>query len=218
MSVFGKAKSKVVEKPVTKKGTSWVVSSEQDVSAAVTTLVQLEAESKAIEAKMGLAKTLVKKYAGDKFIAQFATEGVKPATPMTIQNSDGHSVTYVVQDRGSQYDVKEEQKEALAAILGPDAVDPLLYDETTFSFSRVLLMDDRVMSVIDDALTAAKKKLVKTGVITEEQGDELIVAKTKVSFRPNTLDRLAEICGRDTVKMDEFLDAAGSSFTRYVKV
>jgi hypothetical protein len=60
--------------------------------------------------------------------------------------------------------------------------------------------------------------LVKAGTLSSDEADELIVADVKTAFRPGTLERLADICGRDTVKMSAFLDAAGSSFTRYVKV
>lgn len=220
MSLFNKAKSKTADKPVVKKGTRWLANTDdvQDVSNAVSSMVKLAAEQKATEAKISLHKDTVKGYAFDKFVQQFAGEGVLPPTPMTVQNSAGHSVTYVVQDRGQQYKVTDEQKEALGEVLGPDAVDGLLYEETVYSFSRVLLMNPEVMDVIDKALESAKNKLIKAGTISPEDADELIVASTKTAFRPGTLERLADICGRDTVKMSAFLDAAGSSFTRYVKV
>lgn len=220
MSLFAKAKAKTADKPVVKKGTRWLANTDdtQAVSHAVSEMVKLSAEQKATEAKISLHKDTVKGYAFDKFIQQFAGDGVLPPTPMTVQNSAGHSVTYVVQDRGGQYKVTEEQQEALGDILGPDAVKGLLYEETTYSFSRVLLMNPDVMDAIDKALESAKNKLVRAGTLSEEEASELIVAESKTSFRPGTLERLATICGQDTVKMSAFLDAAGSSFTRYVKV
>jgi hypothetical protein len=60
-------------------------------------------------------------------------------------------------------------------------------------------------------------KLVKDEKLTPEQADELITAKQKTSFKPGTLDRAATIVGRDTTKLAAFLDAMGSSCTRYIK-
>ncbi len=220
MGLLNKARNtKVASTPAKKKATTWVVGGHdtQDVSEAVSELVKLEADAKAIEARMLLHKTVVKNYCEGRFVQDFASLGALPDTPMNVQNPDGHKVTYVVQDRSSQYKVKDDQIDALNQLLGEDAAAGLTYEEVALSFSRDLLAIPEVFEAIDKALDAAASKLVSKGIITEDEKDCLVVPDQKVSFRPHTLERLAEICGRDTVKMKQFLDIMGSSATRYVR-
>lgn len=220
MGMFNKAATKstaVASKP--KKSTTWVVGNVEGdaVGKAVHELVRLTAEEKAIEAKKSLFATIVMKHAKANHVADFCALGVAPDTPMTIQNQDGEKVTFVVQDRGGQYDVKPEQQEALGQLLGEDAAAELLYTETTLGFNRVILGIPGVSDAVEKALEATVKKLVKDGKLTGDQADELITAKQKTSFKPGTLDRAAMIVGRDTTKLAAFLDAMGSSCTRYIK-
>lgn len=220
MGLLNKARStKSTSTPAKKKATVWVVGGHdtQDVSESVGELVRLEAESKATEAKMLLHKTVVKNFCESRFVQDFASLGALPDTPMNVQNPDGLKVTYVVQDRSSQYKVKDDQIEALKQLFGEDAAEKLTYEEVSLSFSRDLLAIPEVFEAIDKALDSAASKLVSKGIITEDEKDCLVVADQKVAFRPHTLERMAEICGRDTVKMKQFLDVMGSSATRYVK-
>lgn len=220
MGLLDRAKnSKQASTPAKKKATTWVVGGHgtEDVSKAVEELVHLEAQSKAIEAKMMLSKNVVKNFCEAKFVEDFASLGALPDTPMNVQNPEGLKVTYVVQDRSSQYKVKEDQLEALDQLFGADAAANLTFEEYTLSFNRVLLSIPEVYAAVDKALEKAVSKLVAEGVIQESEAGELVQADKKTAFRPHTLERLSEICGRDTVKMKQFLDVMGSSATRYVK-
>lgn len=220
MGLLDKAKtSQAATTSSKKKATTWVVGGHgtEDVAEAVGALVRLEAEAKATEAKMLLHKTVVKNYCENRFVQDFASLGALPDTPMQVQNPDGHKVTFVVQDRSSQYKVKDDQKEALCQIFGEDAAERLTYEEYALSFSRDLMSIPEVYEAVDKALSGAVKKLVDKGTLTADEGDTLILADKKVAFRPHTLERLSEICGRDTVKMKQMLDVMGSSATRYVK-
>lgn len=220
MGLLDKARnSKQASTPAKKKATTWVVGGHgtEDVANAVSELVRLEAEAKAIEARMGLAKNVVKNYCEARFVEDFAGLGALPDTPMNVQNPEGLKVTYVVQDRSAQYKVKEDQLEALDQLFGADAAANLTFEEFTISFNRVLLAIPEVYEAVDKALESVGKKLVASGVISEAEKDELVGADKKTAFRPHTLERLSEICGRDTVKMKQFLDIMGSSATRYVK-
>lgn len=220
MGLLDKARtSKATPSASKKKATTWVVGGHgtEDVASAVGELVKLEAEAKVTEAKMLLHKTLVKKFCDNRFVQDFASLGALPDTPMQVQNPDGHKVTFVVQDRSSQYKVKDDQVEALNQLLGSDAAEKLTYEECTLSFSRDLLSIPEVFEAVDKALTAAMKKLVDKGTLSQDEADTLVVPDTKLAFRPHTLERLSEICGRDTVKMKQMLDVMGSSATRYVR-
>lgn len=220
MGLFAAAKSKTAA-PATKasKSTTWVVGDPQgdQVGKAIHELVALTAQEKAIAAKKKLFATVVAKHASTSYVRDFCSMGVSPETPMVVQNADGEKVTYVVQDRGGQYNVKDEQIDAMKQLLGEDLANSLLYTEVTFGFDRTIFAVPGVSEVIERALESAVKKLVKDEVLTGDQADELITAQQKTSFKPGTLDRAAEFCGRDTTKLTQFLDAMGSSCTRYIK-
>lgn len=190
----------------------------EQVAKSVHELVRLSADAKAIDAKMGVHKTNVKKFAEAEYLKTFAATQVSPDTPLKVQNNDGESVTFVVQDRCGQYKVKEEQGAALNALLGADAAAELLYEETSFKLNRDVLAVKGVMPVLEKALESAMKKLVKDKVLTGEQADCLLDVDVKTSFKPGTLGRLAMICGANVTKMEQFLKAMGSSCTRYIKV
>lgn len=220
MGLFAKAAEKSKAATTTAKATkstTWAVGDPEgdQVGKAVHELKVLSAQIKATEAKMALHETVVSNFAQRRFIEDFAGTGVFPETPMCVVNSDGEKVTYVVQDRSSQYKVKPEQKEALVQLIGADAAANLLYEETALKFNREALAKPGVAEAIEKALDAAIKKLVAAGKLSED--DEVIAADVKESFKPGTLERLGIICGQDTVKMKAFLEAMGSSAVRYIK-
>ena len=221
MGLFTKARSAAASQPATKskKSTTWVVGGDQGekVSAAIHELCQLSAQEKAIAAKKKLFATVVAKHAKEQYVGDFCDLGVSPETPMVVQNQDGEKVTYVVQDRGGQYNVKDEQIEVLNQLLGPDRVEQLLYTEVSFGFDRTIFAIPGVAEHVEQALEQAITTMVEKRVLTDEQADSLISAKEKTSFKPGTLDRAADICGKDRVRLSQFLDAMGSSCTRYVK-
>jgi hypothetical protein len=220
--LFAKAKAKkekTTSKAKPKKATTWVVGDKasEKVAEAVAQMCSLSADAKAIAAKMKVHKAVVLPYAEGQFFSSYADIGVFPETPMVVQNGDGQKVTFVVQDRSQQYGVKDDQVEELVELLGEDAVEDLLYEETTIAFSREILAIEGVSEVIEAALERAINKMLKEGILDEEQAGELIDPVEKRTFKPGTLQRLAVICGKDTTKMEEFVDAMGSSCTRYIK-
>jgi hypothetical protein len=219
MGLFTKAAQKAKEtvKDSKKKATAWIVGESDPVSKAVKELVGLEAQSKIIEAKMSVIKSQVKRFADDMFIKDYVARGFAPETPMLVQNGDGEKVTYVAQDRGSQYGVKPDQVEALNDLLGEDAVSSLLYEETTFGFNREILALPGVLEAIESALTEAISGMTNMGMLDGDQASELLDVKSKTTFRPGSLGQLTLICGKDTSRVKQFLDIAGSSFVRYVK-
>lgn len=221
MGLFTKALDKKTDaKPKNKKGTTWVVGGgcNDNVATAIHELAQLSAQEKAIKAKKSLYANQVLGFAKESHVARFCELGLPPDTPMQIKNHDGDQVTFVVQDRGSQYDVKPDQVSALNQLFGEKMVkDDLLYTEATFGLNRVIMSIPGVSEAIEKALEKAVTTLVKNNVLDQDQAEELITVDQKTAFRPGTMDRAAILCGRSPVKLSMFLDAMGSSCCRYVK-
>lgn len=219
MSVFAKAAAKKETQSATKpkKQTTWVVGGDDNVSKAIHELVGLAAQAKAIEAKSKIFKTVVLNHAKDRYYTQYANLGVHPETPMKIQNQDGESATFVVQER-SQYGVKDESVDALTQILGEEGAKELIYEETVFGFNREILAIPGVMEVLGSHIEAAMGDLVESGVLDEEKAGLLLDAETKRSFRPGVLQRLGIIAGKSAQRIRQICDSMGSSCVQYVKV
>ncbi len=221
--LFAKAKAgaAVAAPKATKKATVWLVGDKPETAklgVAVKELVQLAQQAKAVEAKTGVFKAALKDHGEHEYVDDYVRVGVEPETPMVIQNTDGDKVTFVVQDRSSQYGVKPDQKAALAELLGEDRAAEMLYEETTFGFNRDVMALPGVQEIVEKALESAVRKLVSEKVLTEEQVELLLDVKTKEALKPGTLGRLVLLCGRDTVKVGQLLEILGSSATRYIKV
>jgi hypothetical protein len=219
MGLFAKAKVKSVEtKAPKKKATVWLAGTSAEneaVGNAIHEMVQIQAQLKALEAKMDLHKRLVKNHADAQFYQAYASAGVFPETPMQVQNKLGEKVTFVVQDRSSQSKVSEEQKEALAEFLGEDAVDQVLYDESRISFNRDVLSKPGVSERVEQALEQAIQELHAEGLLNED--DELIDATVTTTFRPGLLDRLGMLFGKDVNRIRTFVELMGSACVRYVR-
>jgi hypothetical protein len=221
MSLFAQAKeAKAIKSKAPKskkKSTTWMVGSgesEAKVAKAVSELKSLNAEKKAIDAKMKVHNTVVKTHARSEFFETFAANGVFPETPMKVQNDEGEAVTFVVQDRSTQYEAKAEQLGALEQILGEDGARDMIGEETRFSFQRDAMMNPDVMAILEQHLEAAIAQLTEAGLI--EGFEDVLDVNTRTAFKPGTLQRLALICGKDAVKMRQVMDAMGSSAPNYV--
>lgn len=223
MSVFAKAAAKKAETKKTaaktKKETVWSVGDPEGdkVAKSVHELSELNAQKKAIDAKMKVHKTVVLSHAQETFYQQYADSGVFPETPMKVQNRDGETVTFVVQER-NQYGVKDESVAALTQLLGEDGADDLIYEETIFGFDRTLLAKDGVMDILGKHIEAALAELTETGTLDDEQAESLLDADIKRSYKPGVLQRLALIAGKNATKMRQVCEAIGSSCVQYVKV
>lgn len=221
MSLLNKAKNRAKSdvKKAVKKATSWLVGDPEGdkVAKSVKELVRISNEVKAKKSQMAIHTGVVSKYAKSAFVEHFAENGVMPETPMKVVNADGDSVTYIVQDRSGQYNLKQEQIEAMNQILGEDVVDDLLYNEVTFSLNREVMAIPGVTEAVDKALSTAVRKLVKDEVIDGDQADELVDVSEKLAFKPKMLQRAATLTGNDKTRLLQFLNAMGSSCTMYTK-
>jgi hypothetical protein len=218
MGLFAKAATRAASAPAASKKKSTVWMADHNLSKVVHELTVLNAAKKSADAKIEVLKASVKKFAYANFVRDYVNRGSAPDSPMLVQNEDGEKLTFVAQDRGSQYDVKQEQKDALVDLLGEDAVEDILYVETTYNFNRELLCKPGVQDIVEKHLMAAIGELVETGTLSEAESESILDVKNKTSFKPGVFDRLTSICGRDVGRLTQFLDIASSSFTRYVKL
>lgn len=212
-----KAKAKSSDSPKKKKQTLWRTSVSPEVDSAVSELRKLSSKMKEVKAQMDLPKQVVYDFASTNFIESFTSNGVLPETPMKVVNGKGESVTFVVQDRSSQYTIKDDQYEMLEEVLGEDAAEDVVYTETTIQFNRDVLAVEGVSEVVEKALESAMRKIVKMDLVSEEVAEELIQVNEKRALKPGTITRAAEVSGRNASRLEAFLDIVGSSCTRYVK-
>lgn len=227
MSLFKKAVAKTESKPASRsKETAWTVGPNQEGEAlglAITELTQIQRQVKTLETKATNLKGKLKRYTERLWLNSFASNGVQPPTPMKLSNDAGESVTFVVQDRTSGYEIKPAVMEGLVDTLGQGGAAAIVFEQVTFGFSPHVLSGttasgELVQDWLADKLTKLVERAVKEGTLTSEQAEGLVTAEQKCAFRPGLLERLADVCGADVTRMETVLEVVGSGITRYVKV
>ena len=222
MSLFAQAaasKAATTTAPKSKKkATRWEVGNKdhEQLNKALDQLVELNNQKKALEAKMDIPKRLLSQYAQQKYIDAYADTGVPPETPMQIVNENGAKATYVVQDRSSNYKVKEEQIDALTQMLGEDGAADMICTKTTYAFTEEAMTNPEVMQIIEKHLGAAVEELVGKGLANDVL--DVLDPQTRTTFKPGVLGRLGLISGRNTTKLGQVLKALGGAAVRYIKV
>lgn len=218
MSIFAKAKAKAAATPAkTKKSTQWSLV-EGALREAVDELVASEVERKALETRQSLLKANLLRKADELFVSDFVRAEKSPEAPMQLVNPDsGQSVNFVFQDRSGQYGLSEQQEADLVELLGKDKVEELVYEESRFAFSRVILGIPGVMDCLGKHLEACRGELLASGVLTEDQADELLDVSTKRTLRPGVLENAVGHVGKDTTRLKQFLQFIGSCAVRYIK-
>jgi len=228
-NAFAKAAGKVqAAAPARKKKeTQWRVGAgeqERAIAEAISAMIEIAGQRKALETREGLFKGRLKAYAEELYVRDFAAVGVEPERPMNLVNDKGESVTFVVQDRSQGYKVSDETVDALTDLLGPGAVAELLYESVEFGFDAAVMagpaMDGSgrlVQDVMGEELGKLLERLQLEGVLSEAQVDGLLAAKQVRTYRPGVMQRLPEICGRSVSRISDFLAAVGGACVRYIK-
>ena len=222
MGLLSKAKAAAPAGPVKKKKqTVWLVATDL-LKKAIKDVIAYTVEQKNLEAKSTVLKTTLKNHAVDEFIKSIAHNGVFPETPLLLQNEDGQTVTFVVSDMTASTRVTDEQVDSMNQLLGADRAADLFYQQTTFSFDSEVLALPGVSEAVEKALDRVVARLTTAddsgkALLTQEQAEMLISAKTITAFRPGTVQRMPEICGRDVVTMKEFFKTMGSALKHYIK-
>lgn len=232
-NLFANAKKAAAAAPKKEKGTVVQLPKELDTEGklvgeskllndAVTAAIEAQVEEKTAKTKGNLAKTRLIPFAQSKVVELYAKLGVPPPTPFSLVNHNGESVTYVMADKSQQYPLNEEQVELFKSILGEDGAAKVIRDKTVFSFDPDTMeqqaenaKDKTVLEIVAELVSAA---LANDTRLSDDQKSTLLKSSVKTFLQPNTLDRVAELCGADVAKIGQFYDAAGSSCTRSIKV
>jgi hypothetical protein len=141
---------------------------------------------------------------------------------MKLVNAKGESVTFVVQDRSSGFEIKDDMYEDLGGLLGEGALEQVVVDQTTFGFDPIVMLAPTpngrtVQEVVGDRLGGMLEDMVERGELSRGQADSLLAVKTFRTFRPGFLQLLPAIVGKSVKKFSEVVDAVGSAIVQYVK-
>jgi hypothetical protein len=232
-NLFANAAKKAATAPKKEKGTVIQLPKELDTDGkligesallnnAVTAAIEAKAEEKAAANKGALAKTKLKNFAQAEIVKLYAKLGVPPATPVSVMNHNGEAVTYVMADKSQQNPISAEQVELFKSILGEDGAAKVVNDKTTFYFD-VATMGEQAGNAPDKTVFEIVCELVSTALANEsrlsaDQKASLIQSTVKTYLQPNTLDRIAELCGADAARIGQFYDAAGTACVRSIQV
>ena len=219
VNFFNKAKVAAPATPAKKtKATVWVADGSGDktlegIEADVSTIISAHASMETFKNQKAQAAGRVLKYATSRFIEDFARVGVLPETPMSVGNRKGEDVTYVVQDKTASAKVSDEQIGGLVELLGEDAANAILIEETGYSFDSDILAQDGV----SEALSAAIEATVAAGKLTPEQAEGLVKATTVRKVKAGTLARLADVCGKNRVLLEQVFATLNGPVCAYIK-
>ena len=161
-------------------------------------------------------------YGQSRVVELYAKLGVAPATPVSLVNHNGESVTYVMADKSQQNPVGPEQVELLKSLLGDDGASKVVSERTIYSFNPETMEEkaahDESKTVFEIVCETVSTALANDPRLSDEQKAAIIKSTSKTYLQPNTLDRLAELCGADAGRISQFYDAAGTACVRSIKV
>ena len=153
-----------------------------EVAEAIDEFVAADGREKVAKAEKGMAKSTALPHCLTEFLETFAKAGrapeksIKFRTP-EIKDEDGKvikkasQVTLVIQDRGEQYVVSDEQMETLIALVGEETTDKIVKHDMTFKFNNEILNKDGIMLAL-----GAKIQSLVTGDLAAQALKELLAA------------------------------------------
>ena len=189
---------------------------------AVTAAIEAKAEENAAKTKGTLAKGKLMNFAQARVVELYAKLGVPPATPVSVINHNGESVTYVMADKSQQNPINAEQVALFKELLGDEGAARVVHEKTQFFFDPET-MDETAANAQDKTVFEIVCELVSTALaadprLSDEQKGAIIKSTTKTYLQVNVLDRVAELCGADSARIAQFYEAAGTACVRSIKV
>ena len=211
-----KAKGTTFVLPRELNGEGKLVGQSLVLNESVTRAIEASAEEKAAHNKLDLHKGILAAWALDRTVEKIAELGTLPTTPISIVNHNGEAVTYVIQDKSGQNALSPEQVQMLHAVFGEEGATRMIETRTIYSFnSEVLAQQSQIEGkTVLDVVAAA---VMGTPGLTDEQRAALLTAQSKTFVRPNTLIRVAELCGANVERITAWFQAVGSAVVKYVK-
>ncbi len=197
---------------VKKAKAEFVTCDDAVITKAIKDFCDAKDKEKSAKAEAGIAKVPIEEFANARFVEKFAEDGIKPES-FKIIGDDESQVTFIAQDRSGNYPVSDEQLEQITEAIGSDKANDLICETTTYSFSPEILRKKGVMEFLGRAM----QTLVKNGVLTDEEVNELLVAKVTRVIKPGTLTLLANICEQKLPVMKQLVTALDSNVSTYIK-
>lgn len=191
-------------------GTTWKLEPRHNDSVQL--LVDLKSQIKALEAQVKPLAAELTNVASQLYCEHVMSSGMSPETPVKLSTSK-NVLTFVQQRRSGK--VTDADVDVMRDVVGDDVLD-LVYEETSISFNPTILNKEGVFRIVEKHLDAAVRQMLKEGVATSEEVDELMHAETMRTWVPDVQNRGARLCD-NADKLGEFYDALGSSCVRYVK-
>lgn len=232
-NLFAKAAKAAADKPKKEKGTIIQLPKDLDtegkligqsaaLNKAVSNAIEAKAEEDAAKTKGTIAKNAIVGFAQNEVVKLYAKLGVPPATPVSVVNHNGESVTYVMADKSQQNAIGAEQVSLLETILGADAAAKIISKRTIVSFNFETMGQQAAnatdKTVFDIVAEIVSKALMADPRLSTEQKESLIVSAEKTYLQVGTLQRIAELCGSDAGKIGQFYEAIGSACVRSLKI
>jgi len=161
-----------------------IAGDDEEVALAIDEFVAADGREKTAKAEKGIAKSTALPHCLEAFLDVFSKDGRQPdksikfRTP-EIKDEDGKvvkkscQVTLVVQDRGEQYVVSDEQMQTLTALVGEETTAEIVKHDMTFSFNNDILNEDGVMPAL-----GAKIQSLVTGDLAAKALKDLLEACT----------------------------------------
>jgi hypothetical protein len=200
------------------------------VAFAIDTYVTKSIELKKLEAQVDEQKRILLDAGETRYAAEIARIGKRPPTPLRLRNEAGASVTFSVSDRSATTDLRPDVLTRLEQVLGVSDLSSIVQTRVEFTFDAGVLAQPvadgstqkngtpvLVSDVVGRAISPVIAKLVKAGKLSPEQAELLIYPKLKRTLVPGVIDDMAELCGRSSEMILQFIRAVGSALTRSLK-
>lgn len=210
MDVFSKAKEKaggVGDNP--KNGKSSGIVTLDDVAAEIDQFVEVSRKIKDLDSNKSVLQEEIKVSAINKWLAKYMEAGRVPDT-MKFRGKES-TVTFIMQDRGGR--ASDEQMIGLKSLLGEERAGRLIEEDTKFSFNSTALTKPEVR----EALGKCIENMAKSGILTQDEAENLIEATPVRMIKKGTVADLHNICHGQSNEMQNLLGALGSAATYYVK-
>jgi hypothetical protein len=232
-NLFAAAAKKAAAAPKKEKGTVIQLPKELDaegklvgeskiLNESVAAAIEAKAEEKTAATKGALAKAKLKTFAQSEVVKLYAQLGVPPTTPVSVVNHNGESVTYVMADKSQQNPISEEQVALFKELLGDDGAAKVVHEKQMFFFDTATMEqqaeNDKEHTVFEIVCELINKIMATEARLSQDQKNSLIKSVVKTYLEPNTLDRIAVLCGSDAAKIAQFYDAAGTACVRSIQV
>jgi hypothetical protein len=191
------------------------------LNEAVSNAIEAAAEEKTAKTKGTLAKTKLMGFAQQEVVKLYAKLGVPPTTPVSVVNHNGESVTYVMADKSQQNPISPEQIAMLRELLGDEGAAQVVDERTTFFFDNATMGEKAAndeKTVFDIVCEHVNATIATDPRLSDEQKANLLKSTVKSFLKPNTLNRIAELCGSNAAKIGQFYEAAGTACVRSIKV